>query len=172
MMVMLACSGKKEETAEHGHHEVTGEAWKEMDDFHMIMAEAFHPYKDSMNLEPAKLKAPELAASVMARIARIPQPMAAPARATERETSSIAKPRGSQAWAPALGALSGALAIVLLGESGGIVRADLWSFREPSFTSLLAMPELGGGTLALVACLLVYAAALFAPIRHGRRDPF
>ena len=63
MVLVFACSGKKEETAEHGHHEVTGESWKEMDDFHMVMAESFHPYKDSMNLEPAKLKAAEMAAS-------------------------------------------------------------------------------------------------------------
>ncbi|HEY3403338.1 MAG TPA: hypothetical protein VGK59_08135 [Ohtaekwangia sp.] len=55
--MLWACSGKKEEaTHEHGHehkHEAA-EAWKEMDDFHMVMAEAFHPYMDSSNLEPAK----------------------------------------------------------------------------------------------------------------------
>ena len=37
-----------------------------MDDFHMVMAESFHPYKDSANLKPAKEKAPELAASASA----------------------------------------------------------------------------------------------------------
>jgi PBP1b-binding outer membrane lipoprotein LpoB len=34
--------------------------WKEMDDFHMIMAETFHPYKDDNNLKPAKEKAKQL----------------------------------------------------------------------------------------------------------------
>jgi len=61
---VLACSGKKEETAD-AHEAVTGESWKEMDDFHMVMAEAFHPYKDSMNLEPAKAKAAEMAESAV-----------------------------------------------------------------------------------------------------------
>ncbi len=35
--------------------------WVEMDNFHLIMAEAFHPYKDSANLEPVKRLAEELA---------------------------------------------------------------------------------------------------------------
>ncbi|HEY8935017.1 MAG TPA: hypothetical protein VIM65_07335 [Cyclobacteriaceae bacterium] len=34
--------------------------WKEMDDFHMIMAETFHPYKDSSNLAPVKSHAGDL----------------------------------------------------------------------------------------------------------------
>lgn len=34
--------------------------WKQMDDFHMIMAESFHPYKDSANLAPAKQMAKEM----------------------------------------------------------------------------------------------------------------
>jgi hypothetical protein len=58
----VACATKKEESA---NTEATAEQkdWKEMDDFHMVMADAFHPYKDSANLEPAKLKANELASS-------------------------------------------------------------------------------------------------------------
>ncbi len=36
--------------------------WKEMDSFHLIMAEAFHPYKDSANLVPVKNLAEEMAA--------------------------------------------------------------------------------------------------------------
>ncbi len=35
--------------------------WPEMDSFHLIMAEAFHPYKDSANLEPVKRLAAEMA---------------------------------------------------------------------------------------------------------------
>lgn len=54
--VVVACSGKKEaETA------ASNDEWPEMDEFHMVMAEAFHPYKDSSNLEPAKSTAAELA---------------------------------------------------------------------------------------------------------------
>jgi hypothetical protein len=49
----IAC-GKKEETA-------SNEEWPEMDEFHMVMAESFHPYKDSANLEPAKANAAEMA---------------------------------------------------------------------------------------------------------------
>ena len=35
--------------------------WVEMDSFHLIMTEAFHPYKDSANLEPARQLADEIA---------------------------------------------------------------------------------------------------------------
>ena len=56
--VALACSGKKQETHEH---DTAADEWKEMDDFHMLMADAFHPYKDSANLAPAKEKAEALA---------------------------------------------------------------------------------------------------------------
>lgn len=55
-IVWAACSGKKEETSEQAD-------WPEMDAFHMIMAESFHPYKDSANLEPAKAQAAGMAAN-------------------------------------------------------------------------------------------------------------
>lgn len=35
--------------------------WDEMDAFHLLMAECFHPFKDSANLAPAKQYAQELA---------------------------------------------------------------------------------------------------------------
>lgn len=47
-MLIAACGNKKEE-------------WPEMDKFHMVMAESFHPYKDSLNLMPAKANATEMA---------------------------------------------------------------------------------------------------------------
>lgn len=37
--------------------------WPEMDAFHLVMAESFHPFKDSANLEPARRLAPEMAAA-------------------------------------------------------------------------------------------------------------
>jgi hypothetical protein len=56
ILFIAACGGKKTESAETEMKE-----WKQMDDFHMIMAESFHPYKDSSNLAPAKLMAKEMA---------------------------------------------------------------------------------------------------------------
>ena len=58
----LACSSKKHEASDEGH-EVSGETWREMDDFHMIMAESFHPFKDSSNLEPAIKNSAAMAAA-------------------------------------------------------------------------------------------------------------
>lgn len=55
-LVVAACGGsKKEETA------ANDDEWPAMDEFHMVMAESFHPYKDSANLEPAKANAAEMA---------------------------------------------------------------------------------------------------------------
>lgn len=57
--LVFSCAGKKE--GAEAHHDGGEEhVWKEMDDFHLIMAETFHPFKDSANLEPAKLRAAEL----------------------------------------------------------------------------------------------------------------
>jgi hypothetical protein len=57
--------GKKEDGHEHSADaastETSSEEWKEMDSFHLIMAETFHPYKDSANLEPVKVHAEHLA---------------------------------------------------------------------------------------------------------------
>lgn len=36
------------------------DAWPEMDEFHTIMADSFHPFKDSANLEPARANAIEM----------------------------------------------------------------------------------------------------------------
>ncbi|WP_276372081.1 hypothetical protein [Chryseolinea sp. H1M3-3] len=61
LIMAFGCSTKNKESGnDHQDHEAMGEDWKEMDDFHMVMAEAFHPYKDSSNLEPAKQNAAEL----------------------------------------------------------------------------------------------------------------
>ena len=62
----VSCSSKKEgerKAEEHVTATSTDEDWPAMDEFHMIMAETFHPFKDSANLEPIKTKASELAAS-------------------------------------------------------------------------------------------------------------
>src|SRR6478609_2139945 len=52
LLVLFACGGK------HDHPHETAAAsdsvWAGMDEFHFVMAESFHPFKDSSNLEPAK----------------------------------------------------------------------------------------------------------------------
>lgn len=54
--VIISC-GKKQE----GEQAASSDEWKEMESFHMIMAEAYHPLKDSANLAPAKSGAEALA---------------------------------------------------------------------------------------------------------------
>lgn len=54
IFIAVACGKKHEEAANNT-------VWPEMDEFHMIMAESFHPYKDSSYLEPAKANAAEMA---------------------------------------------------------------------------------------------------------------
>jgi hypothetical protein len=57
LMVLVACTSKKESATTSQ----SLDEWKDMDSFHMIMAEAFHPYKDSSNLEPVRKLAEEMA---------------------------------------------------------------------------------------------------------------
>ena len=59
---IFSCASKKDAARDHDHDHRGGDegVWKDMDDFHMIMAETFHPYKDSANLEPVKSRASEL----------------------------------------------------------------------------------------------------------------
>ncbi len=47
MLILFSCGGKHEEESDDVE-------WKEMDDFHMIMADVYHPLKDSNNLAPIK----------------------------------------------------------------------------------------------------------------------
>ena len=70
--IIAACSGKKEGEDQHGDDQNVGE-WTPMDEFHMVMAESFHPYKDSSNLEPAKRYADSLVVYA-ARWAEAPLP--------------------------------------------------------------------------------------------------
>lgn len=46
-LILITCAQKQEQSSA-GEDE-----WPEMDAFHMTMAEAFHPLKDSGNVEPA-----------------------------------------------------------------------------------------------------------------------
>lgn len=70
VLTLVACSDKKTTTTEKlqdrdSSHVSDDQTWKEMDEFHMIMAETFHPYKDDADLGPAKAKAAELAAEAV-----------------------------------------------------------------------------------------------------------
>ena len=60
VIVSIGCTSKKEHHADETEAQASQGEWKEMDDFHMVMAEAFHPFKDSSNLEPAKAYADSL----------------------------------------------------------------------------------------------------------------
>lgn len=55
-LMVLSCASKKE----HDHAGLSGNEWKAMDSFHVIMAEAFHPFRDSADLEPVKARASAL----------------------------------------------------------------------------------------------------------------
>jgi hypothetical protein len=57
---VVACSPKKEESTTATEEKTATEEWAEMDAFHIVMAETFHPFKDSANLEPVKAQAQEL----------------------------------------------------------------------------------------------------------------
>jgi hypothetical protein len=61
---VTACATKKEEgSTESAEQAAEQKEWKEMDDFHMLMAESFHPFKDSANLAPAKAGAATMASA-------------------------------------------------------------------------------------------------------------
>lgn len=78
VLIIGACSGPaKQET-------MADDEWPTLDKFHMTMAEAFHPYKDSANLEPAKKLAPELAQSADAWASEV-----LPAKVNNDETKAL-----------------------------------------------------------------------------------
>ncbi|MBL7852561.1 MAG: hypothetical protein JNN04_16770, partial [Cyclobacteriaceae bacterium] len=57
--LLFACGGKKETSTEATGDDMT---WAGMDAYHMVMAESYHPLRDSSNLAPAKANAESLAA--------------------------------------------------------------------------------------------------------------
>jgi hypothetical protein len=58
LIALIACTQGKQSPNDEVKSE--SEDWKEMEDFHMLMAESFHPFMDSSNLEPAKANALQL----------------------------------------------------------------------------------------------------------------
>src|SRR5690606_17648383 len=59
IVVVAACGGKQAEQHDGDHYA----EWKEMDEFHLLMAESYHPYRDSSNLDPVKQNAAALLAA-------------------------------------------------------------------------------------------------------------
>lgn len=60
---LIACTAKQEqaETETEGVAAEEDVEWPLMDEFHMVMAESFHPFKDSANIDPAIANASEMA---------------------------------------------------------------------------------------------------------------
>lgn len=77
-MLIFACSSEKKAN-DHSNTQTAADTaqvaheWKLMDEYHLVMAESFHPFMDSANLAPAKTNAPQLA-EVAARWAEAPLP--------------------------------------------------------------------------------------------------
>jgi hypothetical protein len=61
ILVLSFTSCTHKENHEQHSEEVKSEAWPQLDSFHTLMSEAFHPYKDSANLEPVKRLAEDMA---------------------------------------------------------------------------------------------------------------
>lgn len=60
-LMFVSCSVKQTDNHEKSEVSEAQDEWQEMDTFHMIMAESFHPYADSANIAPAKANAKEMA---------------------------------------------------------------------------------------------------------------
>ncbi|HMG92760.1 MAG TPA: hypothetical protein VK589_22035 [Chryseolinea sp.] len=60
-IIVSACTTKREN--QHETEVVDADEWPQMDEFHMIMAESFHPFRDSADIGPAKANADSLVAS-------------------------------------------------------------------------------------------------------------
>lgn len=62
LFLTSACSSSKKTAHD------TQTTWQAMDNFHMILAETFHPFMDSANLQPIKMKYKELQSAAEAWI--------------------------------------------------------------------------------------------------------
>jgi hypothetical protein len=60
-ILMSSCTTKKENN--HETQVAASDEWPQMDEFHMIMAESFHPFRDSADIGPAKANADSLVAA-------------------------------------------------------------------------------------------------------------
>ena len=59
-ITISACTTKPEH--QHETEVASADEWPQMDEFHMIMAESFHPFRDSADISPAKANADSMVA--------------------------------------------------------------------------------------------------------------
>ena len=62
VIIISSCTNKKEHEHEPETEVANADEWPQMDEFHMIMAESFHPFRDSADLAPAKANADSMVA--------------------------------------------------------------------------------------------------------------
>jgi len=115
---------------------------------------------------PEPVPPPELASTILARIARIQAAQSAPV-VQGTSTRTIASATSDWAsWATTLGSVGAALAIVVsmvLGdEPSGVVA---WPRVGGTMTGLVAITSPTTWTLVLAASLALYVAGLLAPLR-------
>jgi hypothetical protein len=86
-VVLINCGKKSADEDGSGRN---AREWKEMDEFHMVMAEAFHPYKDSSDLKPARELSGELLAAA-SRWKNAPLPEKVDNDRTKQKLEELAK---------------------------------------------------------------------------------
>ncbi len=110
---------------------------------------------------PQPAPPPEFAATVLARLAHTGQAQHGPVPVAPAATTPGTMPCDWSASAAAFGALAAGLAVVLPTLADGVRVSP----RVGGVTGVLAMPSTITGALVFGAGLVLYAAALFAPLR-------
>lgn len=123
--------------------------------------EAAAALSTALSALPQLAAPPDLAAAVLARIARGEAVQLAPAPSVTPEWSP---------WVTTLGGLGAGLAIVLSVLGGEVVPIAITSGFGGLTGVLSAMPVTTTWAPALAVSLALYAAGLFSPVR-GRRSP-
>ena len=62
ILVISSCASKKDHD-HSGLQNADDSTWEQLDSFHMLMAESFHPFRDSANLEPVRSRASAMMAA-------------------------------------------------------------------------------------------------------------
>jgi hypothetical protein len=126
--------------------------------------EAAAALTEELTALPEPAPAPDMAAAVLARIARLEQAQGVPTAAVAREAAVLPAMRDWAARAAAVGGLAAGIAIV------GSVSAGEWTPVALPWTTVLTMTDpasmLPATTSALVLTvgLVLYAVGLFAPL--------
>src|SRR5690606_17380328 len=67
---LLAFTSCRQNRAVENADATDPQEWPQLDEFHFVMAESFHPYADSGNLEPARKYAAELTRALLNELSR------------------------------------------------------------------------------------------------------